>query len=106
MQANDKKLITQSDLAERLQVSEWMIWAMRKRGELPPAVRVGRMLRWQTSTIDKWLEDSEMSASEFDPVLSKRAEICVRSRNLKKKTGKKQTRAGRPTKKEQVEGRS
>jgi predicted DNA-binding transcriptional regulator AlpA len=97
-------LITQAELAEWLQVSEWTIWAMRRRGELPAAVRVGRMLRWRIGTLEKWLRDNERPASEFDAVFCERAQKCSQGRNKsKKRTGKPR---GRPTKREQVEGKS
>jgi len=101
-------ILSQSDLANVLGVTEWTIWAMRKRGELPAAVRIGRQVKWRPEVIEKWLIQKEKPASEFDVVFSDRAQKAAASRgqsqninNAKKQPAKK---IGRPTKKSKIEG--
>jgi len=99
-------LLNQSQLAEILGVTEWTIWSMRKRKLLPPAVRIGKNLRWRESTIVNWIQENETPSHQIDPVLSNRAEKAAAGRGQslnkpKKQPGKK---IGRPTKKSKIEG--
>ncbi len=50
------RLLRVQDLAERLQVDERTIRRMRARGELPPAIDLHSVLRWDEATVDAWLE--------------------------------------------------
>jgi len=43
-----------TELAERLGVSKPVIYGMRYRGEAPPAIRVGRQLRWRLEDVEAW----------------------------------------------------
>jgi predicted DNA-binding transcriptional regulator AlpA len=43
------------DLADLLTVSERQVWRMKDAGLLPPALRIGRLVRWQRSVIDEWI---------------------------------------------------
>lgn len=49
------KMLTVSDLADRLQVPVQTLYAWRHRGEGPRAVRVGRHLRYRIEDVDAWL---------------------------------------------------
>jgi predicted DNA-binding transcriptional regulator AlpA len=49
-------LITLQQLAERLQVTPKVIYGLRYRGEAPPAIKVGRELRWRLSDVADWEE--------------------------------------------------
>jgi len=104
------RLLTQAALAEWLCVSEWQIWALRRRNELPPAVRVGKALRWREETIRAWLANNEKPSGEFDSVLCARAEKAAAARNQgsKEKLEKgcePRKKRGRPRKEVVVEGR-
>jgi|WetSurMetagenome_2_1015567.scaffolds.fasta_scaffold1397391_1 hypothetical protein len=50
-----KPLLTQADLAAILQVDERTIRTWRHEGLLPEPFIVGRVLRWRTCDIQKWL---------------------------------------------------
>jgi predicted DNA-binding transcriptional regulator AlpA len=51
------QLLTVADLARMFQVSKQAVYDMRYRGDLPPAVRIGRQnLRWRPTDIQAWLE--------------------------------------------------
>jgi len=94
-----------ADFAQLLQVTKHTIWQMRRRGELPPAIRVGRYLRWRPEVVEQYLRDAEKPANEFDPVLCARAEKAAVGRNpaVEKTSNHPLIRRGRPTKKESVE---
>ena len=49
-------LLSQRDLAERLQVSKRKIQRMDVAGQLPRPIRLGRSVRWRASEIDEWLQ--------------------------------------------------
>lgn len=49
-------LIDVKGLAERLNVSVKTIYSMRDRKDAPPAIRVGRNLRWDPADVNDWLE--------------------------------------------------
>jgi len=101
-------LLNQTQLAEILGVTEWTIWSLRRRNLLPPAIRVGKSLRWRACIVEKWILDNERPANEFDAELCERAEKAVASRSQKSKPQpkpektKKPARRGRPTKAEQI----
>ena len=53
-------LLTPADLQARYQLpSVDAVYTMRYRGELPPAIKVGRSLRWRLSTVEKWEQRNE-----------------------------------------------
>ena len=96
-------LLSQAQLAEILGVTEWTIWSMRRRNLLPPAVMVGKSLRWRACVVEQWILDNERPSNEFDAELCERAEKAVAGRSQKKpKPNKTQKRRGRPTKAEQI----
>jgi excisionase family DNA binding protein len=49
------RLLTISEVADRLTVSVGCLRAWRIRGEGPPAIRVGSALRWDEREVDAWL---------------------------------------------------
>jgi len=49
------RLLGPSDLAEWLGVPVATLYGWRHRGEGPPAVKVGRHLRWRRLDVDSWL---------------------------------------------------
>jgi excisionase family DNA binding protein len=49
-------LLTRQDLCTRLQLSKRTIARMLSTGQLPPAVRIGRNVRWRADAIDAWID--------------------------------------------------
>jgi excisionase family DNA binding protein len=58
----DDPLLTPDELAEYLQKPKATLYAWRSRGEGPPAIRVGRDLRWRKADVEEWL-DHQAAAS-------------------------------------------
>lgn len=53
-------------LADYLGVDRSTIWRWRQQDAqelLPPAVKLGRQLRWRVSTVDRWLDEREAVAA-------------------------------------------
>ena len=48
-------VLTADELARALKCSRTSIDAMAREGSLPPAAKVGRLLRWPRSVIAAWL---------------------------------------------------
>jgi excisionase family DNA binding protein len=48
---------TVEDLAGLLQCSTRHVWRLHDGGQLPPAVRIGRLVRWPRSLIQSWIAD-------------------------------------------------
>lgn len=51
----DDTLLTARAVAERLNTTEANVRMMRRRGQLPPAVKIGRRVRWRANDVDAWL---------------------------------------------------
>ena len=51
------RLLTPDDVAELLGVPRATLYSWRYRGAGPPAIRVGRHLRYRWSDLDQWLDD-------------------------------------------------
>jgi excisionase family DNA binding protein len=49
-------LIDTKEAAKLLKVSAGTIFTMNKNGEMPPAIRIGRAVRWSLDTLNKWVE--------------------------------------------------
>ena len=63
-----ERLLTQSELAERLGTSERFLEVRRVTGGGPPYVKVGRAVRYRPSAVDAWIEQRERtSTSDSDP---------------------------------------
>lgn len=54
MSATDEYLSLR-ELADLLRVPRKTIYGLRYRGEAPPAVRVGRELRFRLSAVEEWI---------------------------------------------------
>lgn len=54
-----KRLLTVNDLAELLRCATKTVYLLHSRGDLPPAKRIGGMLRWNAATIERWLKRKE-----------------------------------------------
>lgn len=49
-----EKMLTLNDLADRLNVTPKVVYGLRYRGEAPPAIRVGRELRFRLIDVEAW----------------------------------------------------
>lgn len=49
------ELLTSKETAERLRFSVRGLYALRRRGDGPPAIRVGSELRFERAGLDEWL---------------------------------------------------
>lgn len=56
-----EKLLSPDELVELLGIPKRTIYNWRLRGEGPPAVRVGRHLRYRPSDVEAWLRGTETS---------------------------------------------
>jgi len=107
MKTKQDALLTQTDLSDLLQISVWTLWSWRRKGLLPPAVRIGNSLRWRKKTVESWLDEHEVEAAEFDSARSYQAEKASAARKAPKKEksyGEKKRR-GRPSKIQLIEAR-
>lgn len=50
------QLLTIDDLSERLKVPRETLRRWRRERRLPPAIKVGRAVRWRAEEIDRWIE--------------------------------------------------
>lgn len=57
-----ERLLSIDELAEYLGKPKGTLYQWRYQGEGPPAIRVGRGLRYRASDVEAWL-DSRMAAS-------------------------------------------
>ena len=57
---HDNKLLTTSDMCEKLGVCRKTLVEMEKAGDIPPAIRIRhRIKRWSESSINNWLAARE-----------------------------------------------
>jgi len=63
------QLITTEELAQMLSVSERTIYRWRAEGKIPPALKIGGVLRWSRDAIVEWLADG--APKDFKPAKSK-----------------------------------
>jgi predicted DNA-binding transcriptional regulator AlpA len=47
-------MLTVTQLAERWSATPRVVYNLRYRGEAPPAIRVGRELRWRLEDVEAW----------------------------------------------------
>lgn len=60
------RLLTQSEVAERLGTSERFLEVHRVTGDGPPFVKVGRVVRYRPAAVAAWIEQRER-ISTSDP---------------------------------------
>ena len=58
----DDQFMTPDELAELLRVPVATLYAWRHKGIGPPAIRVGRHLRYRGSDVEKWLEQQRRAS--------------------------------------------
>ena len=51
----ESEFLTPEDIADLLTVSIHTVRAWRKTGLLPPAYKIGRLVRWSRSDIHQWI---------------------------------------------------
>lgn len=60
MQANRSTAgdyLTVDDIATALQITRQAIWTLRRDGDFPPALRLGRrMIRFRRDAVERWIE--------------------------------------------------
>jgi len=106
------ELLTYEELGELLKLKKTAMAAAKRRGDLPPAIRIGRKnLRWRRKTVEAWLEQREEPVT-IDPVFAERSAKAVAARKAKAKPQQQKPvpeigqqavrRRGRPTKAEEV----
>ncbi len=61
-----ERLLTQSEVAERLGTSERFLEVRRVTGGGPPFVKVGRIVRYRPAAVDAWIEQRERTSTS-DP---------------------------------------
>lgn len=49
-------LLTAQEVVQMLSVSKSTLWRMRDSGKLPAPIRVGGIVRWRASDIQRWVE--------------------------------------------------
>lgn len=68
-----ERLIDVKVVAARLDLSERMVWKLLGSGRLPQPVRIGRSVKWKTSSIDRFLACG-CSMREFDAATAQGAQ--------------------------------
>jgi len=96
-------LWTAVNLMEFLGFGRTSFYLAKRRGDLPPGLKLGRGIwRWDPQTVKRWVAEKETKV-KTDPVLSNRSMKAVQSR--KSNAGEPinpRKRRGRPTKHQQV----
>jgi prophage regulatory protein len=63
MQEKVQQILRPREVAERLGLSVTTVWRLRKRGELPPPIRVSPgAVGWRADEIDAWLGARERAS--------------------------------------------
>jgi excisionase family DNA binding protein len=53
--ATNRLAITADEMAELLGISRAHVWRLHSQGRIPRPVRLGRAVRWDRATIERWL---------------------------------------------------
>lgn len=65
--ADPSELLTQSKVAKILGTTEKFLEARRCRGGGPNFIRVGRLVRYRRSDVDRWLESRLVNSTSESP---------------------------------------
>ena len=60
--SRENSLLTISDLAKMLRISEKSVYSLNYRGVGPAYLRIGKSVRYRRETVSKWLQDKESAA--------------------------------------------
>lgn len=52
---NAQCLVTLKNVSDMLSISTRSVLRMRDRGAMPPAIKLGKSLRWNKEVIEKWI---------------------------------------------------
>jgi len=52
------RILNTEEFAAYLGISRTALYALKHKGALPPAIRVGASLRWTASSIEKWMNEN------------------------------------------------
>ena len=61
------QLLSVPELADYLGVAPSVIYGLRHRSEAPPALRIGRELRFRQTDVEEWLESLFDNEDRRDP---------------------------------------
>ena len=64
---------TVEEVAAALNISKRTIWRMESCGELPPAIRMGRVVRWSAQEIRGWIARKQEESRRKKEKLPQRA---------------------------------
>jgi len=59
----DDRLLTAEELSQCFPLERTTFWRMRKRGEFPEPIRIGRRIFWRLSAIDRWIDSRTVSST-------------------------------------------
>jgi excisionase family DNA binding protein len=62
-----ERLLTADEVAAFLQVPRATLYAWRYQGKGPPAIRVGRYLRYRSADIETWISENHCLADRCAP---------------------------------------
>jgi len=57
MELNERELLTRDQVAEYLACTPRHISRLAARGGIPQPMRIGKMVRWRRSDLDRWVAD-------------------------------------------------
>lgn len=64
----EKDFLGPEDIAGILGVSLHTVRAWRRRGYLPPAIKLGKLLRWPRTAIQAWIADHQEGRANKDDI--------------------------------------
>lgn len=53
------RLLTAEQVAKKLGVTPAGVYMRRQRGNAPPAIKIGKLVRWRESVVDAWIDAHE-----------------------------------------------
>ena len=51
------QMLTVEEVAKRLRISKWSVYQMVAAKKAPPALRVGRALRFDAAALERWIQE-------------------------------------------------
>ncbi|NLX22442.1 MAG: AlpA family phage regulatory protein [Phycisphaerae bacterium] len=67
-------MVTRSQLAEGLGISQRHLDRLEETGKLPCPIRLGRSVRWRTADIELWVDEGCPCRREFEAIQAERRE--------------------------------
>jgi excisionase family DNA binding protein len=55
------RLLSPTDLAEYLRVPRSTVYGWNYKGNGPPAIRIGKHVRYRSAAVERWLEERQTS---------------------------------------------